>query len=820
MTTGYEKILKAVFLGSTALSLSVASASMAVAQSTAASNTQPENTPPADEPQGGLQDIVVTAQRRSENLQRAAIAVSAVSGESLRNAGVSRPADLTAVVPALQVAGNGGPYNLFYLRGVGNFSGNALSDSAISFNVDGVFVGRPTSTNGFFYDLERVEVVKGPQGTLYGRNATGGAINVITHKPELNKFGVDASAEYGNYDALRLDAAVNVPLGDQAALRVAGMRVRHDGYMNDGTDDQNEWGVRASLRVEPASNFSVNIVADYFDQGGNGVGTTPILAPLGVRDPSSLRLKDRVGLFSPEGQAFYTSQLAGTLGRNFSPIASAFRPFLNNSAWGISSTVEWATDLGTLTVIPGYRESSLDFRHFGGGFLSQQREKGQQTTLETRFATDEDNPLRAIFGTFYYKDNTVSPIAVFNLQWNSTYQRIVAETESKAIFGRLTYAVTPEIRFTVGARQTWEDKSLTASNVGITRVCLAAMCPSASPIPYGNTPPDVSTFPSVLVPPFGPSPYGGFPNVITDPNLAQFATITLNNNNEKFKKFTWRVGADWDITPRNLLYASYETGFKAGGFFLAADNPATPNVEGVFKPEAISAITIGSKNRFLDNRVQVNLELFHWRYKDQQISHLGTDYLGTIGFPTENVGKATFKGFEIETRFAATELTTLTADLQYLDAKYKDFVYTTPNLNGGFYNGTGCLNAAPPGAAYTVNCSGKRPPNAPKWTLNLGAEQRVPVSFGEFIINARGHYQSATLTGLEFTPFEIQKAYWIADAQVSYYTPDRKYFIGAFMNNIFDSTIKQAMFPTTLTNFYATSLRPPRTYGVRAGVKF
>jgi iron complex outermembrane recepter protein len=173
----------------------------------------------AAEEQGGLQDIIVTAQRREENLQRAAIAVSAVTGDMLAAAGVTRPTELTSLIPSLQVAPAAGPYNLFYLRGVGNFQGNALSESAISFNVDGVYIGRPSGTTGFFYDLERLEVVKGPQGTLYGRNATGGAINVITRKPDLNAFGANASIEYGNYDALRIDGAVNVPLGTTAAIR-------------------------------------------------------------------------------------------------------------------------------------------------------------------------------------------------------------------------------------------------------------------------------------------------------------------------------------------------------------------------------------------------------------------------------------------------------------------------------------------------------------------------------------------------------------------------------------------------------------------------
>ena len=250
-----------------------------------AASNGPESQPAPQE--NGLNDIVVTAQRRSENLQRAAIAVSAIGGDALRDANITKPTELTTVVPALQVATSAGPYSLFYLRGVGNFNGNALSDSAVAFNFDGVYVGRPSSTTGFFYDLDRVEVVKGPQGTLYGRNATGGAINVIARKPELDKIGAEATAEYGNYNALRLDGAINLPLGDIAAIRAAGIYVKHDGYMKDGTDRQDDLGGRLSLRVEPSTNLSINVVGDYFRQRGTGPGGDVVATPARCHPPRS-----------------------------------------------------------------------------------------------------------------------------------------------------------------------------------------------------------------------------------------------------------------------------------------------------------------------------------------------------------------------------------------------------------------------------------------------------------------------------------------------------------------------------------------------------
>jgi iron complex outermembrane receptor protein len=158
-----------------------------------------------------LQEVTVTAQRRSESLQHAALAISAVSSEELTSSGATRVQELTSLVPALQVSTAAGPYPLFYVRGVGNFNGNPLSDAALALNLDGVYIARPSGSSGLFYDLERLEVLKGPQGTLYGRNATAGAINVITRKP-TSDFNADANMDFGNYSLRKFDAAVNIPL--------------------------------------------------------------------------------------------------------------------------------------------------------------------------------------------------------------------------------------------------------------------------------------------------------------------------------------------------------------------------------------------------------------------------------------------------------------------------------------------------------------------------------------------------------------------------------------------------------------------------------
>jgi iron complex outermembrane receptor protein len=770
-----------------------------VASAALAQEPNPETSSPDASAAVGLQEIVVTAQRREESLQRAAIAVSAITGDALRAAGVTRPTELTALVPSLQVATSAGPYSLFYLRGVGNFNGNALSDAAVAFNADGVYVGRPSSTTGFFYDLERLEVVKGPQGTLYGRNATGGAINVISRQPALGEYNGNVVGEYGNEDTLRVDGAVNIPIGTKAAVRAAATHVEHEGYANDGTDDQDDTGARLSFRVDPTESLKIVLLGDYFRQKGNGAGST-IIANNGPFPGPAINVDDRLGLSSPQVSAFYSSQPTQISGRTFVPLA--VDQFLDNDYWGLSSTIDWQSSAGTLTVIPAYRAGNLDFLTTTPGFQIRQLEDDAQTSIEARFASNDAHALRYLLGVFYYDESNDVPGYFVNSQANASFQDYHADTTSKAVFGRLTYAFTDAVRFTVGARQTSEDKDFRGTFISANRICLAGLfaCPTSAPFPFAVfTPP---------APDFNPAPDG------TITVLSTISKTGASAQSASYDRFTWHAGADWDITDRNLLYTSFETGFKAGGFFFSGD-------AGVYRPESIRAFTLGSKNRFLDNRLELNAELFHWKYSDQQISHLGLDSFGTVIFPTENVGSATFKGIELELQFRPLSATLLNADVQYLDANYDDFVYTTPNLNGGVSNGTACPNLGAPTTVYTVNCSGFRPPNAPEWTINLGVEQTFPLSNGSKVVAAvRGHYQSETLTGLEFSQVEIQDAYTLVDASVTFAGAEDRYFLTAFINNAFDETIVGNTFPPPLSFFTVGSLRPPRTYGVRLGVQF
>jgi len=739
-----------------------------------------------------IDEIVVTAQRAEELLRRAALPVAVLSPELLADAGATKPFDLSHLVPALQVAGLSGSFTVYYMRGVGNFSGNSLQDPAVTFNFDGVSIGRPSSTTGFFYDLERIEVLKGPQGTLYGRNATGGAINVLPRRPELGEQGGAVSAEIADYNHLRVDGALNVPRGSQAALRAAAMRVEHDGYMNDGADDQDDIAARVSFLFEPSAALSISLVADYFRQKGKGPGSTPI----------ALGPDNRFGLASPQAGAFYMQQRHALGGRTFNPIPAVQR--IDNEFWGLNATIDVETPAGVLTLIPAYRQALLDNIFGATGLTLTTLEEDKQASFEARLASNPHAGLRTILGALVFEETNDVPLFVPNSQYNLSIQRPHSRTESASVYGRLTFDVTDDVRATFGARYTSDLKYLSGSFQSFNRLCTpvpTASCPNAVRFPVDQLTPPIPIAPGAAsaIPVFNPA----------DGTLTVGFAIPANEK-ESFSQTTWRAALEWDVAERSMLYASYETGFKAGGFFFSNDDQT-------FQPEYVDAITVGWKNRLFENSVLIDIEGFHWLYDDQQVSAVSVDSGGVTNLRTRNVGEATIKGVEVETQWRPAEHTRLSADVQYLDAVYDDFQYVTPLSAGPPV--TGCRRTA--GASgFVVDCAGKRPPYAPEWTLNLGAEQAFPLAAGgEFVANIRAHYQSETLTGLDFTPLEYQPGYWSADAAVTFNAPGDAWFISLFGRNITDETVVANTFQPPFGAFVVGSLRPPRIVGVRMGAR-
>lgn len=726
-----------------------------------------------------LEEVVVTAQRRPESLQRTAVAVSVLTPNQLRDAGVSKPQELGELVPSLQVAASATPISVFYVRGAGNFTGNSLTDSAVAFNVDGVSIGRPHATAGFFYDLERIEVLKGPQGTLYGRNATAGAINVLPMRPDPGSRGGEASGEFGNRDSLRLDGVLNLPLGDRSAMRVAGYHVAHDGYMNDGLDDQDESAGRLSFLLAPSDGLSISVVADYFDQGGLGTGSTPV----------ALNPDNRFGVTSAEGGAFYETQWNAIGRRNFN--AMPLTQHLDNQFWGVNATIDWSTAKGTLTLLPSYRESHLDTEGAALGTNVITREDDEQKSLEARFASSLEGALSYIVGAYYFDEKNHVPQFVPNTQYTLSVQAYDTGVESAAAFGEVALPLTESLRATLGARYTHEEKFFRGSFTSSLRRCVFPGCP------------DLERIPVTQVTPLSPDADGS-DGVVTD------VYSIASDDTETFEKWTWRAALDWDVTDDNFLFASVQTGFKSGGFYFSNDSQ-------VFQPEELEAFTLGSRNRLLDGRLQLDVEAFHWRYDGQQVSTFARDSQNVPNLITRNVGDATMNGVEVATEWLVTGATRLRLDALYLDATYDDFTYVVPFPASPI---TGCeVTTVVDG--FEVNCSGKRAPYAPEWTANLAVEHTFRLgNDSQIVAGARLHYQTEMLTGLDFTPLQYQDDYATLGASVTWTSRDDKYHVAAFGNNLTDETVVANSFQPPFGSFVVGTLRPPRTYGLRVGARF
>jgi iron complex outermembrane recepter protein len=742
----------------------------------------------------GLEEIVVTAQRREENLQRAAIAVTAATGEELARAGVSDTTQLTRIAPSLQIGSLNGSFNQLYLRGVGNFTSNSLSDAAVSVNLDGVPLARSAAVQGIFYDLERVEVLKGPQGTLYGRNATGGAVNVISVKPVLGEINGYITGQYGNFDAVKVTGALNVPIGDKTSVRVAGLMSDRDGYYSDGTGDEELSAIRAQLLTEPSESFRLIVGGDVAHLGGVGAGATI----------HGLDHDDRIGSFDPRASAVYA--------RTYSPVAGSFLPpvpndsFVDNTYWGAYAQADLDTPLGALTVIPAYRKSDINYKNHVGSTFND-RTDADQASLEVRLASDDANRLNYLLGAFYIKENVLQRITI-HPQYLNVNAVLDSDTASYAGFGRVTFKVTDALRLTGGIRYTVDEKSAALDAYQSVVVCPAAFV-------GGNC------FGSPRLPDqLGISPMFVFPNgdpipVVPWGTSGAIVSTTRNTNtpSKTFRKTTYRVGFEYDVGEQSLIYGTYETGFKAGGFFSSPTPPDT------FAPETISAFTLGSKNRFMDNRVQLNLEAFYWTYKDQQVTHFRFDGAGGFSAVTDNIGETRIAGIEIEAKAVLREGTTAYGTVQYLDAEMRDFVFFNaaaagpPNL--------GCPYTLV-GPEYRVNCSGRRPTNAPEWTVNGGIEQVFRfANDAQLILNADGRYQSSSYTGFEQLPVQVQKGYFTLDLQAEYKFPGDQLSVSGFVNNVTDENVVGFSIPHPFgPSAIVETLRPPRTYGVRVGYTF
>ena len=750
-----------------------------------------------------LSEVVVTAQRRSENLQKAAIAVDVVGGRDLVKNNITTPNDLGFLVPALTPSPGG-----FFLRGVGNFTVDAYADPAIAFNYDGVYIGRISDTQGYFYDLQRVEVLKGPQGTLYGRNATGGAINVIPEVPKLNSYSGYLNAGGGNYGFYDVEGAVNLPVDDKTAVRLSGNTVGHDGYLSDGTSDERLTAGRIQILRQFTPDLTIRVAADY--EALSGAGTSGSYAGRYQFNGKNFTfigsdLPRSEGLFDASAQTFHNSAAAGPAGRNLQSIPDY--PYQNEHFYGVESEINYNTPIGRLIVEPEYRHSTPDTRATTLPFTADDTETDEQYGLEARFLGNRVGILDYSIGAQYFHESNVGRY-VINQQDLYIYQNYDQTTRSWAVFGIVTAHITDRLRLVGGLRYTDDSRMMNQTSTTLQIICLTAPVAPCPGVPLFSNAPSLGQQ-TVPFPPFGvpvvPIPGSGVPGAI-DVRRDIDSDISLDNH-----RTTYRAAVEFDITSRSLAYGSVETGFRSGGFNQAAGFLT-------YKPEYITAYTIGSKNRFFENRLQLNIEGFVWNYQDQQLNHLGIDADGVQSLFTQNIGRSIEKGAEVEARYLLTPDTVLSTDLQYLDAHYDEFKFDQPTTAGPILSG--CPISVVSATAAVVNCSGKPVYNSPKYTLNLGVEQTFHLPQYNVVLSGDTQFRTSRYVGFEYLAQELAPPVWQTNAELTLTPVNGPWSLQLFVHNLEDARYTQNDNLGSIGNLLVNITSPPRTFGGRVSLKF
>ncbi|MEP6784583.1 MAG: TonB-dependent receptor [Sphingomonadales bacterium] len=635
--------------------------------------------------------IIVTANRREENLQNVSGVVQALNADQLRKDGISDLRQLQVAIPGLSIANQEGNVEIF-IRGVGSANSTELGDPGAAPHLNGTYIPRPRGLGLMFYDLERVEVNKGPQGTLYGRNAVAGTLNIITAKPRLGEFSGYMQAEIANRSSYGGEGAINIPLGENFAVRAAGYYINRDyGFQNVSTGAlakglkpaglEENYAGRLSLLWEPTDQLSISIVGDYGKETGTGYPGANIFSAVvasGLR-PEQLDLKNVVyrGL-----QGDMQNELWGVQGKvnydfgTFSAeLTGSYRSVNFNQVNASSDGIDY----------PGRDLSAVQYDNFSGNFW-QTRSKSQ--VFEARLFANNDQRFRWNLGAFYFNEDQA--VGYFSLAdrgyccYSGTeFTMPDVKGESFAFYGDGTFDVTDQLRFIGGLRYTDEKKSrygiggnwaLTLGGEDFaccfaTRLGTEGFSPNLLDRPNFNvtgitTPQGMAQFllqgvktpglRDTLIAQIGAIANGSNPNgtCIDRPDIdngfVNCPALNPSNTNggfsyanlaipgqqvgsSKFNFLDWRAGIEFDVTDHNMLYAKVSTAHKSGGFNDSFNGSLIPET---FSPEKLLVYEIGSRNSFdvFGRQAVFNVTGFYYDYSNQVFQDLTC-----IGRDTANV---------------------------------------------------------------------------------------------------------------------------------------------------------------------------------------
>jgi iron complex outermembrane receptor protein len=782
------------------------------ADDSAAAPEEAKNTEPKT-----LDAIQVTATKRETPLQKTAVAITPISADMLDKERVTDVADITKLVPgfAATTQGDHGVITLT-LRGIGNDSAKTeYADPEVALFVDGVYTPRAEAAAGLLLDIDSVEVLRGPQGTLWGRNSTVGAVNFQTAKPEFGSFYGYGKFEVGDYNHIGSRAAVNVPLSDTFAFRVAVAQEQHDGYVN----FQNPNGQLPSVDSQRAA---------YVGSGGSPESFRPIDPNIYVtsgpkyssQDQSAARVST---LWNPSETISWNLSLEyfrdrGTPnanlmqhpreGQDFWSTLADTAPKLDRTSYALRSRVDWDINPAmTLSYIAGWSkfDGSSDFDQDGGVQVPTSFATGstyqddrtnysryKSTSHELDLKSAGDNTIDWILGLYYAsEDNSIRfDIPIFNgtpqgtVSWQGSFIQPKETVDSYAGFAQATWHISDTLRLTGGARYTHDRKE----NEGGRGWGWA----------YNPDVPQLPISPGTI-----PGPGTGF----------GLGVGGINDGKYSANKPTWLVRLDADLAENMFVYASVSTGYKSGGL----QDGGVP-----YKGETLTNYEAGIKLTFFDHRLTWNSAVYYEDFKDFQLAAPITFVDGSRGLGFSNVkGSTNVAGVESEIAAQLTDADRLNVVLSLIPKKELGTLrYAGSNDYGG-------LPPCPPesGIGNCLDVTDNDLAHAPDASLTLIYEHTFTFSNGAKLTpRFSGHYETSSwLSPFNLGDGDKQKAYGRGDLSVRYVPPDAKWWAGAYVDNISDVKVRTNAGRTALGNgafIYTSQYLPPRTYGVNFGFDF
>jgi outer membrane receptor protein involved in Fe transport len=743
-----------------------------------------------------LEDILVTARKREENLQDVPIAITAVSGEQMRQNNIGTLETLAPTIPNLSFSQSVSGSDQFTIRGLGSGI-NGGFEQAVGLVVDGVYYGRTRFGRASFLDLERVEVLRGPQGALIGKNTTAGAINITTAKPtEEFEAYIKPLYEFEGSEGFNVEGAISGPIVQGLSARVALRYDDRDGYVDNvqtGKDDQEreDITVRGTLLWEPSDVFDAKLSYQYGNNEREGRTRQLSLCGDAFRnfDPDGPGPAPPGALFQQtiaQGEDCNANRSRSTINlQNGSPVDEEFN--IDFDVWNLNAN--WDVGWATLTSVSGYSkydaEDLFDLDSIPAELGSAKWEEDFEQFYQEVRATSTGDRFDWVAGILYVDvDQDIDFLRNFAalpppLTPSSNLISTDQNTETWAVFGEFVWHINDQWDLTLGGRYTDEEKDADQSQTPT--------------LLYSNTP--------TALPPGGPA----------------FRAHTISDSRSE-DDFSPQVTIQWRPVDDTMAYASFRQGFKGGGFDAQLDATnldASARFE--FDDETVDAYEIGLKTALLDKTLLLNLAVFYSEFDDLQVSTIDS---ASATFNVGNAAEAISQGVEAEATWAPTDQLTINAALAYLDAEYDDFpgapCDATQTIAGT------CPNDPQPGEQ---NLKNKDLPFSPDWSGTLSAEYVFPITSGlEMSLYGLLTYSDDFATVTDLDPNTFQDDYVKVDMRIGLGNQEGSWDVALIGRNIFDEETtnfcNDAQGGPFFLGSYFCFVDPPDSWSLQATLRF